>query len=56
MIAVSLLVGLMLDQVTAMTRRHVRTVYIGEADDEMTRDICQGKYQLVYMSPVSSGR
>ena len=56
MIAICLLPGLMLDQVTAMTRRHVRAVYSGVADDEMTSDICQGKYQLVYMSPVSSGR
>ena len=50
-IVVSPLVALMKDQVRAMTERNVQSVFVGDADDE--DEVCEGKYQLVFMSPES---
>ena len=53
-IVVSPLVALMKDQVRCMTERDVRAVFVGDADDDSSVDeICEGKYQLVFMSPES---
>ena len=50
-VVVSPLIALMKDQVRQMVQRGVSAVYVGDADDAMETDICDGKFQLVYMSP-----
>ena len=52
-IVVSPLVALMKDQVRALTRRNVSAVYLGGSGDEEFSAICDGKFQLVFMSPES---
>ena len=49
-LVVSPLISLMKDQVHAMNRRSVRSVYVGDVDDNRT-EISEGKYQLVFVSP-----
>ena len=48
---VSPLIALMKDQVRQMTQRGVSAVYVGEADYTTETAICDGKFQLVCMSP-----
>jgi superfamily II DNA helicase RecQ len=50
-IVVSPLVALMKDQVKQMTERNMRTIYVGDVDSETENVVCDGKYQLVYLSP-----
>jgi superfamily II DNA helicase RecQ len=50
-IVVSPLVALMKDQVKQMTERNMRTIYVGDVDSETENEVCDGKYQLVYLSP-----
>ena len=52
-VVVSPLIALMKDQVRAMTQRDVRAVYVGEVREggEVYIEICEGKYQLIFMSP-----
>ena len=50
-IVVSPLVALMKDQVRQMTERNMRAVYVGDVDSEIENEVCDGKYQLVYLSP-----
>ena len=53
-IVVSPLISLMKDQVRAMMERNLTAVYVGGANsDEEIRNVCEGEYQLVYMSPES---
>jgi len=53
-IIVSPLISLMKDQVRAATERNVTAVYVGDAKStEEVRKICEGEYQLVFMSPES---
>ena len=54
-LVVSPLIALMKDQVSAMSKRSVRAVYIGDMDDDgqSTTEISEGKYQLVFVSPES---
>ena len=52
-VIVSPLIALMQDQVRAMEERNVAAVYAGAVDDDSERDICEGKYQLVFLSPES---
>ena len=52
-VIVSPLIALMQDQVCAMEECNVVPVYAGAVDDESERDICEGKYQLVFLSPES---
>ena len=52
-IVVSPLVALMKDQVRALTRRNVSAVYLGGSGDEEFSAICDGRFQLVFMSPES---
>ena len=42
---------LMKDQVRQMTQRHMTAVYVGEIDDGIEAEVCDGKFQLVYLSP-----
>ena len=48
-IIVSPLVSLMIDQVRHMTERNVRAVYVGDCESEA--DVCDGIYQLFFLSP-----
>ena len=50
-VVISPLIALMKDQVRQMSQRNISTVYVGDADEELTTEICDGKFQLVYMSP-----
>ncbi len=52
-VVVSPLIALMKDQVRAMTRRDVKAVYVGEVqeDGDTYLEICEGKHQLLFMSP-----
>ena len=50
-IVVSPLVALMKDQVRQMTEKNVRAIYVGDVDSETEDQVCDGKYQLVYLSP-----
>ena len=51
-IVVSPLISPMKDQVRAMMERNLTAVYVGGANsDEEIRKVCEGEYQLVYMSP-----
>ena len=34
-----------------MISRHIAAVYVGEADDSTKWKICNGQYQLVFLSP-----
>ena len=52
-VIVSPLVALMKDQVLQITERGVSAVYVAEADNHTETEVCEGKYQLVYMSPES---
>ena len=53
-IVVSPLISLMKDQVRAMMERNLTAAYVGGANsDEEIRNVCEGEYQLVYMSPES---
>lgn len=52
-VVISPLVSLMKDQVSAMCKRNVSAVYVGDVNEEGFRDICRGKKQLIYMSPES---
>ena len=47
-IVVSPLVALMKDQVRAITERNVKSVFVGDVDDEV--EVCEGKYLLVFIS------
>ena len=45
------LILLMKDQVRAMKERDIRAVFVGDCEDEEGAvDVCNGKFQLVYMS------
>ena len=51
-VVVSPLISLMKDQVCAMNERYMRAVFVGNcAEEEAVVDVCDGKFQLVYMSP-----
>jgi len=50
-IVVSPLIALMKDQVRQMTERNVKAVYVGEIDDATETEVCEGQFQLVYLSP-----
>ena len=52
-VVVSPLIALMKDQVRAMTQRDVRAVYVGDVREggEVYIEVCEGKYQLIFMSP-----
>ena len=51
-VIVSPLIALMKDQVSAMKRRGVKSVYVGDCESEdAVAAVCSGAYQLVYMSP-----
>lgn len=50
-IVVSPLVSLMVDQVRHMTERRVSAIYVGDCDDKSEAEVCDGVYQLVYLSP-----
>jgi len=52
-IIVSPLISLMKDQVKTATERNVTAVYVGDAKSTEVRKICEGEYQLVFMSPKS---
>ena len=50
-VVISPLIALMKDQVRQMSQRNISAVYVGDADEELETKICDGKFQLVYMSP-----
>ena len=50
-IVVSPLVSLMIDQVRHMTERGITAVYVGDCVSEV--EVCNGCFQLVFMSPES---
>ena len=50
-VVVSPLIALMKDQVHATKERGMRTVFVGDCDEEETANVCAGSYQLVYLSP-----
>ncbi len=52
-VVLSPLIALMKDQVRAMIRRDLKAVYFGEVqeEDDTYLEICEGKYQLMFMSP-----
>ena len=50
-IVVSPLITLMKDQVRQMTEKGVSALYVGETDETTVTEVCEGKYQLVYISP-----
>lgn len=43
--------ALMKDQVAAMSKREVKAVFVGDCGQSEQDFICEGKYQIVYMSP-----
>ena len=49
-IVVSPLVALMKDQVSTLTRRNVSAVYLRGSGDEEFAAMCDGKFQLMFMS------
>ena len=51
-VVVSPLIALMKDQVRAMTKKGVTAAFVGDccSESEVSR-VCEGSYQLVYMSP-----
>ena len=53
MIVASPLAALMKDQVSALTRRNMSAVYHSGSDDDKFAAICDGRFQLVFMSPES---
>ena len=52
-VVVSPLIALMQDQVRGMNECGVRAVYAGITDDELAESVCDGSFQLVYLSPES---
>ena len=50
-IVVSPLIALMKDQVRQMTEKGVSALYVGKTDETTVTEVCEGKYQLVYISP-----
>ena len=53
-VVVSPLVALMKDQVRGLEMRKIKAVYVGDCeDDKAVADICEGKFQIVYISPES---
>ena len=50
-VVVSPLISLMKDQVRAMTERGMTAVFVGDCNEDLVAGVCQGRYQLVYMSP-----
>ena len=53
-VVVSPLIALMKDQVRAMEIRGVKAVYVGDCeDDKDVADVCEGKFQIVYINPES---
>ena len=50
-IVVSPPIALMKDQVRQMTERNVSAVYVGEAESATETQVCEGQFQLVYVSP-----
>lgn len=49
-VVVSPLIALMKDQVRQMTQTNITAVYVGEVDDVTETEVCDGKFQLVYLS------
>ena len=49
MIVVSPLVALMKDEVSTLTRRNVRAMYLRGSGDEEFAAMCDGKFQLMFM-------
>ena len=43
-VVVSPLIALMKDQVRQMTQRHMTAVYVGEIDDGIEAEVCDGKF------------
>ena len=50
-VVVSPLIALMKDQVRQMTQRGITAVYVGDVDNVTEAEVCDGKFQLVYLSP-----
>ena len=50
-IVVSPLIALMKDQVMQMTEKGASALYVGETDETTMTEVCEGNYQLVYISP-----
>ena len=52
-VVVSPLIALMKDQVRQMLERGMSAVYVAEADHQTEIKVCEGKFQLIYLSPES---
>ena len=50
-LVVSPLIALMKDQVKTLQQRGVRSVYVGDADEEAREQIHNGEFQLLFISP-----
>ena len=50
-IVVSPLIAVMKDQIRQMTERNVTAVYVGDAESTTETQVCEGQFQLVYISP-----
>ena len=48
---ISPLVSLMLDQVRAFKERNLSSICLSNVDDKLNEDVCDGCYQVVFMSP-----
>ena len=48
---VSPVIALMKDQVSQMTEKSASALYVRETDEKTVTEVCEGKYQPVYISP-----
>ena len=53
MLVVSPLIALMKEQVLRMEERCVTSLYSGDMDDRKRSKVCQGEYQLIFITPES---
>ena len=53
MLVASPVIALMKEQVLRMEERCVTSLYSGDMDDSKRSKVCQGEYQLIFMSPES---
>ena len=52
-VVVSPLVSLMVDQVASATKKKIKALHVGQMDAALEAEVCEGKYQLLFMSPES---
>ena len=43
----------MVDQVASATKKKIKALHVGQMDVALEAEVCEGKYQLLFMSPES---